>query len=253
MAQIKRKLVEEYQKLGMTLETAAVEAMKNLGKLDQKKSYTIQHDSNREGCIDLPIAVHGTERYTVSDIDAVDIVNFALWMYLPIARQNRFKTLLKERLDERVFFSMLDQLGIEVEDQETDRGKERVYVYTNCPVCGTRRYYFSWDQVQQNIFAGFYNPSCDMHQAMDIITFVQKRDRMGYKEAVATLYAMLQKAMSEPTVNETSTSLEYCNIKAGAKYCIVATDKTDLLSACQFMQDESVVLVEPHQLSNLKY
>lgn len=257
MIQIKRRYVETYKSIGMQLEEAVNGAIQNLKKLEHRKNYTIQHDCNREKCIEVPITIHGAERYVVGGIDETDVVNFALQLYLPIARLNRFKRLLKEKLSEKVFFDMLEQLGIEVDDQETDEEKGRVYAYTNCPVCGTKRFYFSWDQVRQNIFAGCYKPDCKkMHGVMDIITFVQKKDGVGYKEAVLSLTDMLQQITGETKENESSIipsiPLEFCEIKKEAKFCIVVTAKADLLTVCQFMQSESIILIGPHQIPSLK-
>lgn len=257
MIQIKRRYVEAYKSIGISLEEAVNGAIQNLKKLEYRKNYTIQHDCNREKCIEVPITIHGAERYVVGGIDETDVVNFALQLYLPIARLDRFKRLLKEKLSEKVFFDMLEQLGIEVADQETDEEKGRVYAYTNCPVCGTKRFFFSWDQVRQNIFAGCYNPDCKkMHGVMDIITFVQKKDGVGYKEAVLSLTDMLQQITGETIENEysiiPSIPLEYCEIKEEAQYCIVVTAKEDLLTVCQFMQSESIILIEPHQMPYLK-
>jgi hypothetical protein len=256
MTQIKNKYAEAYNIIGMSLEEAVNGAIQNLKKLDHRKNYTIQHDCNRESCIDVPIAVHGIERYAVGSIDETDVVNFALQLYLPIARLDRFKRLLKEKLSEKVFFDMLEHLGIEVADQETDEEKGRVYAYTNCPVCGTKRFYFSWDQVRQNIFAGCYDPVCKMHDVMDIITFVQKNDGVGYKEAVLSLTDMLQQITEETRAKESSIipsiPLEFCEIKKEAKYCIAVTAKADLLTVCQFMQSESIILIESHQIPSLK-
>ncbi|MGE5631947.1 MAG: hypothetical protein ACM3TR_12740 [Caulobacteraceae bacterium] len=256
ITQIKNKYVEAYQTIGIPLEEAVNGAIQNLKKLDHRKNYTIMHDCNRESCVDVPIAVHGVERYAVGGIDETDVVNFSLQLYLPIARLDRFKRLLKEKLSEKVFFDILEQLGIEVADQETDREKGRLYAYTDCPKCGTRRFYFSWDQVRQNIFAGCYKPDCDMHDIMDIITFVQKHKDLSYKEAVASLADMLQQITEETRAKESSIipsiPLEYCEIKEEAQYCIVVTSKADLLTVCQFMQSESIILIEPHQMPYLK-
>ncbi|EGD49559.1 hypothetical protein Cpap_3995 [Ruminiclostridium papyrosolvens DSM 2782] len=256
ITQIKNKYVEAYQAIGMSLEEAVSGAIQNLKKLDHRKNYTIMHDCNRESCIDVPIVVHGVEQYAVGGIDETDVINFALQLYLPIARLDRFKRLLKDKLSEKVFFDMLEQLGIEVADQETDEEKGRVYAYTNCPLCGARRFYFSWDQVRQNIFAGCYDPVCKMHYVMDIITFVQKNDGVGYKEAVLSLTDILQQITGETKENEssiiTTIPLEYCEIKKEAKFCIVVTVKADLLTVCQFMQSESIILIEQHQMPFLK-
>lgn len=256
ITRIKNKYVNAYQAIGMSLEEAVSGAIQNLKKLDHRKNYTIIHDCNRESCIDVPIAVNGAEQYAVGGIDETDVVNFALQLYLPIARLDRFKRLLKDKLSEKVFYDMLEQLGIEVSDQETDREKGRVYAYTNCPVCGTRRFYFSWDQLRQNIYAGCYKPGCKMHDVMDIITFVQKQKEVGYKEAVALLTDMLQQITEETRENESSIipsiPLEFCEIKEEAQYCIVVTTKADLLTVCQFMQSESIILIEPHQMPSLK-
>ncbi|WP_027627197.1 hypothetical protein [Ruminiclostridium cellobioparum] len=256
ITRIKNKYVKAYKIMGMSLEEAVSGAMQNLKKLDHRKNYTIMHDCNRESCIDVPIAVNGAEQYAVGSIDETDVVNFALQLFLPIARLDRFKRLLKDKLSEKVFFDMLEQLDISVDDQETDREKGRVYAYTDCPKCGERRFYFSWDQVRKNIFAGCYKPGCEMHDVMDIITFVQKQKEVGYKEAVALLTDMLQQITKETRENESSIipsiPLEYCEIKAEAQYCIVVTAKADLLTVCQFMQSESIILIEPHQMPYLK-
>lgn len=256
ITQIKNKYVKAYQAIEMSMEEAVSGAMQNLKKLDHRKNYTIMHDCNRESCIDVPIAVNGAEQYAVGSIDETDVVNFALQLFLPIARLDRFKRLLKDKLSEKVFFDMLEQLGIEVADKETDEEKGRVYAYTNCPVCGTRRFYFSWDQVRKDIFAGCYKPGCEMHDVMDIITFAQKHENVGYKEAVNLLTDMLHQITGEAREKESSIipsiQLEYCEIKEEAHYCIVVTAKADLLTVCQFMQSESIILIEPHQMPSLK-
>lgn len=240
----------------MSLENAVSEAMQNLKKLDHRKSYTIMHDCNRESCTDTPITVSGVEGYIVEGIDETDVVNFALQLYLPIARLDSFKRLLKEKLTEKLFLDMLKQLNIDISEQEFDKGKERVYAYTDCPVCGTRRFYFSWDQKRQKIFAGCYKPDCKMHDVMDIITFVQKQKNLGYKEAVLSLTEILSQITEEKIVKESglipSIPLEYCEIKDEAQYCIVVTSKTDLLSVCQFMQSASIILIEAHHMPYMK-
>lgn len=254
MIQIKDRYAKAYKAIGMELDEALSNAFANLKKLDHQKWYTIQHDCNREGAMEYPYNQEISD-YICDGIDESDVANFALQLYLPVARDNMYKRALTENMTDESYLDLLAKLDVDIQDVSLDEKKDRLYAYTDCPKCGTRRFFYSFDHGNRTIYAGCYDPHCVMGDVVDMISHIRTLRNTGYREAVALLYQLMQEVTGEVTGGNSSAktipALAFCAIKKGARYCFVVTDRSDLQMICQSMKDESVIFLEPYQTPNV--
>lgn len=186
---IEEKWIKEYLKLDVPIEQAVSGAFINLKNLSKNGRFTIlPTNCKREFInIDLDVSVNNFNKYITKSIEISDVVNFALRVYLPMCRRNYIKGVFKEKLNEMLVTKMLKSLNIEIDGWKTDVINNRIYVYSQCPKCGTSCFYFSIDENKKELYAGCYNDDCVFNKPQDIISFLMKQYKLEYPQAIEYL------------------------------------------------------------------
>lgn len=193
--EVDKTWVREYGRLNYKIEQVISAAIQNLNKVISLNRYRVRHKEDREEIMEVEVSAFflNIDRYFSEDLDEVDIINSALELYLPICRRERIKELISEKLNLLSAQKLIVKMGFTVQGLKADEVKGRYYFYTDCPVCGTRNFYFSLDEGlkghKRNIYVGCYSESCKYHgrKGVDIIGFIQNQFRKSYPQAIEFL------------------------------------------------------------------
>ncbi|GEM_PF-2364138 len=184
--------LERYNKANCDAISMIPSALYNLENAAAFKDYTIRHVARNENSaisINVPDICFNFERFLNGKTDVSDVVNFALKLYLPFYLREHKKERIKEAFDEAYSARLFKGLNVEIADEEIDEERNRIYYYTDCPDCGTERFYFSLDMDSKNIFVGCLNGECNFYNRnrVDIIGFLMKQHNKTFAEAVEFL------------------------------------------------------------------
>lgn len=199
---IEKACIERYAEVNCNAVQKIRLALDNLKKAATLKEYKIKHiprnDSNSIA-VNIPDIRFDFERFLNDKIDVSDVINFALKLYLPIFLRERKKERIKEAFDETYIAKLFENLNIEIEGNEVDEERNRIYYYTKCPACGTERFYFSLDLFSQNIFVGCLNVRCNFYNRnrVDIVGFLIKQYNKTFAETIDFLYEICEQKTEE--------------------------------------------------------